>query len=65
MRSRRGRRDPATGRLLPWRRGPGHEYPARRAWGRRAAEHDHAGLRRGRLVVDAARCAGRRVVHPL
>src|SRR5215510_10200247 len=56
-------RDPAAGSVVPWRRGPGHEYPARRAWGRRAAEHDHAGVRRGRVLVDPARRPGRRLGH--
>ena len=46
-------------------RGPGHEHPARRAWRRRPVEHDHAGLRRGRLDVDAARLARRRLGHAL
>src|SRR5262249_16062122 len=46
------------GCLLPWRRGPGHEHPAWRAWGRRAAEYDHAGFERGRLDLDPAGCAG-------
>jgi len=53
------------GRLLPWRRGPGYEHPARRTRGRRAAEHDHAGVERRRLVVDAARLAGDRLGDPL